>query len=794
MPDDSPAKSELEIAHVLFIDVVGYSALLINEQSAIVAELNRVVRETPHFQSAEAAEKLIRIPTGDGMALVFFNSPEAPVHCAVEVAKALRGNEKIRVRMGIHSGAVHWVDDVNNRANVAGTGVNVAQRIMDCADAGHILISKRVAEDLLQHGDWRPALHDLGEIEMKHGLVVNIFNLYSHDFGNPAFPTRIRRGPNFFARAKANRFVRIGAVVILLAVAGLLYYRWNGARRNTGSTSTLAPAKSIAVLPFDNFSDDKQNAYFADGIQDDILTALAKVADLKVISRSSVMRYREGNRDVRQIGHELDVANVLEGSVRRAGDEIRVTAQLIDARTDAHLWAANFDRKMSDVFAIQSELAEEIASHLRATISPSEKAAISVRPTNDLQAFDLFLQAKELITTFNDTPDRKETLLRAVRLLDEAIARDGKFTLAYCWAAIAHDNLYWFNLDHTPARLELAESCVRTALGLNPELGEAHLAEALVAYHGHRDYTRARQSLAVARSALPNSAEVYSLTGYLDRREGHWDNSLRNLQRAAELDPRNLKVLNDLSVLYDLMRRYDDKEKLYDRAIALNPASTDYFELLRAETELEKGDAGKAAQLLERLPAEYDPDGSATTTRISVFLSQGNASGAQAVLDKFPHDELVGGNGALLPRSYFKGQIGRAENENAKTSAAFAVAREKVESKLRDDPDNAFWLGVLCVVDAGLGHKEQAISEGRRAVSLLPVSKDAVDGPVVEESLAMSYAWLGETDSAMELLTDLANRPGGPDYGELLLDPAWRDVRSDPRFQKMLMQLKPAAR
>jgi TolB-like protein/class 3 adenylate cyclase/Flp pilus assembly protein TadD len=794
MADDSPAKSELEIAHVLFIDVVGYSALFTNEQSAVVAELNRVVRESPHFTSADTAGKLIRISTGDGMALVFFNSPEAPVHCAVEIAKALRGNEKIRVRMGIHSGPVHSVDDVNRRANVAGSGINTAQRIMDCADAGHILVSKRVAEDLSQHGDWRPALHELGEVEVKHGQVISVFNLYGNDFGNPAFPTRMHQAgqPSLSDRKKSTRFAWIGTalLIIVLAAAGFFYQRRHG-----GSASNAPPPKSIAVLPFDNFSDDKQNAYFADGIQDDILTDLAKVADLNVISRSSVTRYRDSSkRDIKQIGRDLNIANVLEGSVRRAGDEIRVTAQLLDARSDRHLWAANYDRKLSDVFAIQSELAETIAGQLRATISPDEKAAIAVRPTTDLEAFDLFLQAKGLIITFNDTPDRKETLLRAVRLLDEAIARDRKFTLAYCWAAIAHDNLYWFNLDHTPARLELAESCVRSALQLSPQLGEAHLAQALVAYHGHRDYTQARKALAEARRTLPNNAELYSLTGYVDRREGHWEDSVRNLERAAELDPRNFKVLNDLSVLYDLTRRYDDKEKLYDRAIALNPTSSDYFQLLRVETELEKGNLTTATQLLEKVPGQYDPDGSATGVRIFLFLDQGNAPAAEAILEKFPHDELVGNTGALLPRSFFMGKIARAENDRAKTSAAFTGAREKVESKLRDDPESAFWLGVLCVIDAGLAHKEQAISEGRRAVSLLPVSKDAVDGPVVEASLAMGYSWFGETDSAMELLTDLASRPGGPDYGELLLDPAWRDVRSDPRFQKMLAQLKPANR
>jgi TolB-like protein/Tfp pilus assembly protein PilF len=558
--------------------------------------------------------------------------------------------------------------------------------------------------------------------------------------------------------------------------------------------SNATHEKSIAVLPFDNFSEDKQNAYFADGIQDDILTALAKVADLKVIGRSSVMGYRDTNRNLRQIANELNVSHLLQGSVRRVGDEIRVTAQLIDARNNTQVWAEHYDRKLSDIFEIQSDVAEEIANRLKATISPAEKAAIALRPTNDLEAFDLFLQAKQLIITFDETRDRKQTLLRAIRLLDEAIERDGKFALAYAWAAIAHDNLYWFDLDHTPARLELAESCVRSALQLNPELGEAHLAQALVAYHGYRDYTKARQCLDAAQRLLPNSAEVFSLIGYIDRRQGRWDESLRNLQRAAELDPHNFKVLNGLSVLYDLMRRYDDKERLYDRAVAVNPATSDYFQLLRAETELEKGNANKAASLLEQLPSGYDPDGATTAARIALFLSQNNTAAAREALDRCKLEELVGGTGALLPRSYFDGQIARAENDAMKMRSAFSTAREKVESKLQAEADNGLLHGVRCMVEAGLGLKNEAIATGRKAVSLLPVAKDAVDGPVVEAYLAMAYAWLGEKDSAIELLTDLATRPGGPTYGELLLDPAWRDVRSDPRFQQMLVKLKTGGR
>jgi TolB-like protein/class 3 adenylate cyclase/Tfp pilus assembly protein PilF len=795
MPEDFQSKAELQIGHVLFVDVVGYSTLLTNEQSAMVAELNRVVRQTPRFRSAEAAGKLIRIPTGDGMALAFFTSPEAPVQCALEICAGLRAYPHIHVRMGIHSGPVDSIADVNNQTNIAGAGINIARRIMDCADDGHILLSKRVAEDLSQYGQWQPNLHDLGEIEVKHGAVISVFNLYGEGFGNSEVPSRIQHRRNRFPSRLHRRLRLLGGAVltaVVVAAIGVVVYRPVHPPRE--SKPYLPPGKSIAILPFDNFSDNKQDSYFADGVQDDILTALSKVSDLKVISRSSVMRYGNRERNLPRIGRELNVAHLLEGSVRRAGDQIRVTAQLIDARTDTHLWAEHYDRKMADVFAIQSEVAEKIVTALRATLSSTEKAAIALRPTQDMEAFDLFLQGKDLITTFNDTPDRKETLLRAIRLLNEAIARDSRFALAYCWAAIAHDNLYWFGLDHSPVRLELAKSCVRQALDLAPDLGEAHLAQALVFYHGYRDYTQARQHLEIARRSLPNNPDVYSLTGYIDRREGKWNESLQNLQRAAELDPRNFKVLSDLAVLYDLLRRYDDKEQLLDRAIAANPAASDYCNLIRAETELEKGDLSKARQFFDRLSAKYDPDGSATSARINLFLYEGDPQAALVALDACNNEELVGGTGSLLPRSFFEGQIARAKNDTLRANTAFNIAREKIESKLHDDPDNGLLRGILCVINAGLGRKEAALSEGRRGVELRPINKDAVDGPVAAACLAMGYAWLGEADLAMEQLTTLARYPGGPAYGELKLDPAWKDVRSDPRFQKMLEQLAPSRR
>jgi TolB-like protein/class 3 adenylate cyclase len=391
MPLEAKKEIQLEIAHVLFIDIVGYSKLSINQQHAAVEELNRIVRASEQFQRAEAASRLTRIPTGDGMVLVFYTNPEAPVQCAVEISRALKEYPRLQLRMGIHSGPVSGVVDVNERANLAGAGLNIAQRVMDCGDAGHILLSKHVAEDLEEYEQWRPLLHDLGSCEVKHGARVGVVNLYADQVGNPQLPKK------FEALKKHQSRVRLAKVAIgLLVLAAIVIAFFFVSRKTTHSSRSVAD-KSIAVLPFENLSEEKQNEFFADGVQDEILTDLAKIADLKVISRSSVMQYKDGvARNLREIGQQLGVAHLLEGSVQRAANKIRVNAQLIDARTDAHLWAQTYDRDLPDVFAIQSEIAKAIAEQLEAKLSPSEKAAIEKPPTTDLAAFDLYTRAKTL--------------------------------------------------------------------------------------------------------------------------------------------------------------------------------------------------------------------------------------------------------------------------------------------------------------------------------------------------------------------------------------------------------------
>src|SRR5437763_15091534 len=385
---------ELEIAHVLFLDIVGYSKLSVNEQHAQVEELNEIVRLCEQFRKAEAASRLLKIPTGDGMALVFYKSPEEPAQCAVEISRALKDNARLQVRMGIHSGPVSGVVDVNERTNVAGAGINIARRVMDCGDAGHILLSHHVAEDLAEYERWRPYLHELGTCEVKHGVRVGATNLYSDEVGNPQLPKK------FLALKKHRSRVRWAEVAIaLLALAAIVAAFLFVLRRSMRSALTVAE-KSIAVLPFENLSEEKANAFFADGVQDEILTNLARIAGLKVISRTSVMQYKPGlQRNPREIGQQLGVAHLLEGSVQRAANRVRVNAQLIDARTDAHLWAQTYDRDLADVFAIQSEIAVQIATQLQAKLSPKAKSAIEERPTKDLAAYDLYVRAKLLVMT-----------------------------------------------------------------------------------------------------------------------------------------------------------------------------------------------------------------------------------------------------------------------------------------------------------------------------------------------------------------------------------------------------------
>ena len=774
---------QLEIAHVLFIDIVGYSKLSINDQHAAVEELNRIVRASEQFQRAEAANRLIRIPTGDGMVLVFYTSPEAPVRCAVEISGALKEHPRLQLRMGIHSGPVSGVVDVNERANLAGAGINMAKRVMDCGDAGHILLSKHVAEDLEEYEKWRPFLHDLGRFEAKHGVRVSVVNLYDDQFGNAKLPLKFETVQK---RRTRLRWAAMTAALLTLAaiVGGIAMFSRYGMR-----STLIAPEKSIAVLPFENLSRDPDNAYFADGIQDEILTRLSKIADLKVISRTSTQHYKSAPENLPEIAKQLGVAHILEGSVQRAGNRVRVTAQLIDGRTDTHLWAEGYDRDLADVFAIQSEIAMKIADQLQAKISPTEKVAIEKARTTNLDAYDLYLRAQELFADTSDPIHAREKLPQAAKLLDEAVERDPHFIQAWGLLSRVHGAAYFRGHDRTPARLGLANAAVQTALRLQPDAGEAHLALAIYYYNGFRDYGRARSELVIARRALPNNADVFRYTGMIDRREGHWDEATRNLERALELDPRNFFTLQQLALAYGWQHRYADEARTYDRALAIMPGDPTTrinrsLVALNWRADIKPFQATLAALVAENpgLPLDLDALDSA--------LCERRATAATRALTNYPHEGVVR-NGVNNPRAYWEGVIARCQGDSAKAQAAFTAARREVEKTVESQPDFAAALSLLGMIDAGLERKEQAKQEGRRACELLPVSKDAIDGADIAINLAQIYAWTGEKDRAIEQIATVERAPSTLSYGFLKLHPYWDSLRDDPRFEKIVTSLAP---
>jgi TolB-like protein/Tfp pilus assembly protein PilF len=782
MTPDSESNLRLEIGHVLFIDLVGYSKLLIEEQKAQLSKLTEVVLATT--QVAEASnEQLVRLPTGDGMALVFRNSAEEPAQCALEIAQALKAFPNIAVRMGIHSGPVSEVTDVSGRTNITGGGINMAQRVMDFGDAGHILLSKHVANDLQEHRQWASWLHDLGECEVKHGVRLGIVNLYRDGAGNPQLPKKFQALKKHSTRM---HWAAMTAALLALAVivAGIAMF----SRYRVGST-LAAPAKSIAVLPFENLSDDKQNAYFADGVQDEILADLAKVADLKVISRTSVMLYKSGNpRNLREIGQQLGVAHVLEGSVQRSANRVRVTAQLIDARSDAHLWAQTYDRDLADVFAIQSEIAQVIADQLRAKISPGEQAAIARAPTTDLTANALYVQAKEL----EFKAPQQQSLLQAVHLLEEAVARDPHFMLAYCMLGRLQLELYWGGYDHTPTRRELANMAIQNAVRLQPDAGEVHLALAWYAYQGFRDYDRARAELDLARRTLPNNPDIYFVTALIDRRQGRWAEATRNLERAVELDPRNVGILMDTADTYRGLRRYSEATRLFERAVAISPG--DYWaRIFRAlQPFFERADIRplrtELAAILTEEPAAAEK---IDDVLFRCALAERDSVEANRALAAIPREGISPGGNFIYPREWFAGVAARTFNDPATARTSFTAARAIEEKLTREQPDYAQAWSLLGRIDAALGRKEDAVREGRRASELLPLSKDAGAGAGLISSLAVIYAWTGEKDLAFEQLAVSAQIANGVTYGELKLDPQWDLLRADPRFEKIVASLAP---
>jgi TolB-like protein/Tfp pilus assembly protein PilF len=782
---------ELEIAHVLFLDIVDYSKLSVNEQHARVEELNEIVRLCEQFRKAEAAGRLLKIPTGDGMALVFYKSPEEPAQCAVEISRALKDNARLQVRMGIHSGPVSGVVDVNKRTNVAGAGINTAQRVMDCGDAGHILLSNRIAEDLEHYERWRPFLHDIGAFDVRHGVRVNLTNFYSDEVGNPQLPSKLRAVRKHRSHV---RWATIAAAILVLGaiIGGVFLF----ARHPT--TSPLAVLdKSIAVLPFENLSEDKANAFFTDGVQDEILTDLAKIADLKVISRTSVLQYKSGvARNLREIAQQLGVANVVEGSVQRSGNRVRVNAQLIDARNDAYLWGQTYDRDLADVFAIKSEIAKAIADQLQAKLSPNEKKAIEQPPTTDLAAFDLYSRAKSLLLTAGASATRDQDVRKAVELLDEAVKRDPSFFDAYCQLAYAHEYLYaQTGVDHTAVRLALAEAALQAATRLRPDAGETHLARAQYLYFGVRDYAGALAELESARKTLPNDPRLFELTGYILRRRGDQEEGLRNLQRAVEIDPRNFWTLQQIALSYQFLGRYGEAIAALDRALSVVPDNVE-TRAFRAELELFwRADSQPLHQTIDTIlaqgPGAIAP---AADTWFHCALAERNAAAAERALIALGNNDSWTEGAINLSHSFGEGLLARMTKDEARAHAAFEAARAQQEKIVQAQPDYGPALCVLAMIDAALGHKDLALDEGRRAIALTPMEKDVDTGSIVIQYFAITAAWSGEKELALQQLETGLRAPNAAlmlSYGALKLLPFWDPLRGDPRFEKIVASLAP---
>jgi TolB-like protein/Tfp pilus assembly protein PilF len=538
---------------------------------------------------------------------------------------------------------------------------------------------------------------------------------------------------------------------------------------------------------------ERENAFFAGGVQDQVLTDLSKIADLKVISRTSVGAFRsERPRDLREIGRQLGVAHVLQGSVQRVGNRVRVSAQLVAARSGAQLWAESYDRELADVFAIQSEIARAIATQLQAKLSPQEEAEMQERPTRDLAAYDLYLQGKELVTTYLDAQDTGACLRQALRLLEEATARDPNFILAYCYAARAHNLLYSLDLDPSPNRILQAENAIDTALRLRPRSAEAHLAKADHYFRCRRDFAQAEKELALAGPTLPNSIAFYILQASLDRRRGRWQEARQNFAKAVALGPRNSQAVNMLTDTDVLTRNYGGAIRAYERAIASGLGSP-ILKLRIAIIEFAaNADVPAYRAALEKVPADLDVGGGETPQRILVTLAERDYAGAWAALAAAKRADFQDVDFSFYyPRAWYEALIARAEGDMEKTRTAFAAAREILEERLRLEPDDARTLAVIAQIDAGLGRKEIAFEEAKRAAEMIPISRDAYDGPLILQGLAQVHTWTGEKQLALDLVEQLLRIPGYLSYGHLLHDPVWDPLRADPRFERLVASLAP---
>ena len=781
MPAEVKKEIQLEIAHVLFIDIVGYSKLSINEQRAAIDELTQIVRGTEQFQKAEASERLIKIATGDGMALVFYTNPEAPAQCAVEISRAVKEHRRLELRMGVHSGPVSGVIDVTGRANLAGAGLNIAQRVMECGDAGHILVSKHVAEDLEEYEQWRPLLHDLGACEVKHGMQLGVINLYSDEIGNSQLPKKFQALKK--QRARARMAVAATALILLAAIVAAFVL----VSKKSTKSAPIISEKSIAVLPFENLSRDPDNAYFADGIQEEILTRLAKIAALKVISRTSTQRYQSKPSNLAEIAQQLGVAHILEGSVQKVADQVRVNVQLVNARTDFHLWAETYDRKLTDLFSVESEVAKAIADALQAKLTGGEQRALTVKPTNNSEAYDAYLRGLALEARTTVSSDDSE---KAVGFYERAVQLDPAFAPA--WARLSRANAHmYFSLDSTPARRDATERALNTAQRLQPNSPETLLAQAYYQYWVLRDYELAKTTFGRVRELLPGSSEVPGALALIAQRQGRWDESVAYWEQTLVLDPRNTEWLALAADTYAMLRQFPAALKTYDRLLDIVPNDP---ETVASEAKIyqSEGNLEQAGKLLVGINAQ--------TPSFIAFLTKMN----QLFLERHFDEAIQLIHGRLteyrdLPdierffNPYFLVLAKESAGDMAGARATAQQMLRPLETLSQKDPDNPNFAEALSLIYAVLGQKDAAIKEAERAMTLLPSGKDAVDGPRVEENLAFVEVLVGDKNGAIPRLQRLLAIP----YSNCLtpallrLHPQWDPLRGDARFQKLCEEKQP---
>ena len=779
----------LEIGHVLFIDIVGYSKLLINEQSEQMQKLREIVRGTEQFRLAEAAGKLLRLPTGDGGALVFRTSPDAPVLCALEISKELKRHPEFRVRMGIHSGPVNEITDLNEQANIAGAGINVAQRVMNCGDAGHILLSKHVAEDLEQYRQWQPHLHDLGECEVKHGVRIHAVNFYTDEMGNPEVPEKFKTVGAATVKAPPKSAIpKWAAILIVIAIAIGSFLFWQRQKPKTTAFASLIPEKSIAVLPFENRSEDKANAYFADGIQDEILTRLAKIADLKVISRTSTQHYKSAPENLSEIARQLGVAHIVEGSVQKSGDSVRVNVQLIKAANDSHLWADTFDRKLTDIFSVESEVAKAIADQLRAKLTGQEEQVIAAKPTDNVEAYDIYLRG----VAYNLKPLNTANSLAAQRYLREAVRLDPKFALA--WALLSYVDARGYitaTLQPTVGLREETRQAAETAFTLQPNLGEAVVAKGFYHYACLKDYDTALRYFEQARQFLPNNSRIPESLAYVARRRGQWDQSESYFNEAERLDPRNVDLLSQHAFSYMCLRRFPEALRKSDQVLDITPDDVDILAVKAAIAQAE-GDLSRASALLAPLRPAADLTQALETQVYQAILERRPAQiipRLKEILAK-PDPDLGYLNGGLR---FWLGWAQEVAGDHAAAQESWRQARSELEPFLKEQPENFILIGDLALINAGLGDKAAALALAERGMATVPIEKDASAGTPSIEIFARVAAQMKEPDRAIAALQKLLSIPGQGALAEnvpltpalLRLDPMFDPLRNDPRFQKL---------